>query len=158
MSLNETDNLFYFVHGLYSEEITKPLDEIVTFLDNHPREFIIIDCQHFYNFKQKDYKILAHQLCAIFKEKLFPFTGNLLGLTLAVAAAQQKQVLIIYRTNAYMLREFWPSDCWPSPWPNKININKLEQYLNVSLNNRPTDIGYVNQCVLTPNVNYIVPR
>lgn len=158
ISFNEVDKALYFVHGLYSAEITKPLNEIAIFLNNHPREFVIIDCQHFYNFKCKDYEILAHQLCSIFGEKIYSCTGNLLSLTLAGAALQHKQVLIIYRTNVYLPKEFWPSVCWPSPWPNKMNVTKLEQYLNVALNNRPTDIGYVNQCILTPNVHFIIPR
>lgn len=155
----DEDNLFYFVHGLYCEEINEPLIQIRQFLDSHPSEFVVLDCQHFYNFNDSDFTVLADQLIQIFQNICYGQEhGNLADLTLDNAAAQQTQVVIIYRSSRTIPVLFWPSDYWPNPWPNQIKVSKLQEYLDSSLNNRSPDHGFVTQCVLTPPANYIVPR
>lgn len=151
-------NDFYFVHGLYCEEITDPLREIRKFMDEHPNEFIIFDCQHFYNFSDGDYDRLNKIIFKIFQDKFFmPIDGPLSKLTIDYANSLKKQLLIIYR-KSYVPREFWPSDSWPTPWPNQIDVDKLETYLNEIIKHRSPNTGYVTQCVLTPPVKFIVPR
>lgn len=149
---------FYFVHGLYCEEITEPLCEIQNFLIEHPNEFVIFDCQHFYNFSNGDYDRLNKIFNKIFQDKFFtPSEGPLTKLTLDLANSLKKQLLVVYR-YAHVSKEFWPSDCWPTPWPNQINVKKLEASLDANLKYRSPNTGYVSQCVLTPPVKYIVPR
>lgn len=149
---------FYFVHGLYCEEITEPLQEIRTFMDEHPNEFIIFDCQHFYNFSNGDYDRLNKILFKIFQDKFFTQPeGPLTKLTLDWANSLKKQLLVVYRYSN-VPREFWPGDCWPTPWPNQINVKKLEVALDANIKYRSPYTGYVSQCVLTPPVKFIVPR
>lgn len=151
-------NDFYFVHGLYCEEITEPLREIRKFMDEHPNELIIFDCQHFYNFSDGDYDRLNKILFKIFQDKVFMRSdGPLTKLTLDYVNSLKKQLLIIYRYSQ-VPREFWPSDSWPTPWPNQIEVGKLEAYLNEIIKHRSPNTGYVTQCVLTPPVKFIVPR
>lgn len=149
---------FYFVHGLYCEEITEPLREIRKFMDEHPNEFIIFDCQHFYNFSNGDYDRLNKIFFKIFQDKFFTqTTGPLTKLTLAQANSLKKQLLVVYRYS-HVPKEFWPGECWPTPWPNQINVKRLEAVLDANIKLRASNTGYVTQCVLTPPVKFIVPR
>lgn len=149
---------FYFVHGLYCEEITEPLRAIQQFMTEHPQEFIIFDCQHFYNFSNGDYDRLNKIFNKIFQDKFYaPSDGPLTKLTLDYANSLDKQLLIIYRYSR-VPKEFWPGDCWPTPWPNQIKVDKLITYLDTSIKYRSPYTGYVSQCVLTPPVKFIVPR
>lgn len=149
---------FYFVHGLYCEEITEPLQAIKQFMDDHPKEFIVFDCQHFYNFSNGDYDRLNKMLIKIFHDKFYtPANGPLTKLTLDYANLLKKQLMVVYR-YAHEPVEFWPGNSWPTPWPNQIKVTKLKAYLDASLKYRCANGGYVSQCVLTPPVKFIVPR
>lgn len=149
---------FYFVHGLYCEEITEPLREIRKFMDEHPNEFIVFDCQHFYNFSNGDYDRLNKIFFKIFQDKFFTqTTGPLTTLTIDWANSLKKQLLVVYR-YLYVPKEFWPGDCWPTPWPNQINVKKLKTALDTNIKFRSPNTGYTTQCVLTPPVKFIVPR
>lgn len=149
---------FYFVHGLYCEEITEPLREIRKFLDEHPNEFVIFDCQHFYNFSNGDYDRLNKILLKLFQDKFYTQTGGpLTKLTLSLANSLKKQLLVVYR-YAHVPVEFWQGDCWPTPWPNQIDVKKLQVSLEANIKCRSSNTGYVTQCVLTPPIKYIVPR
>lgn len=146
------------MHGLFCEEITEPLRKIREFMDENPEEFIIFDCQHFYNFSDGDYGRLEKIFFEIFENKFFTsHDGPLNELTLYRANCLKRQLFVIYR-YAHVPKEFWPSDCWPTPWPNQIKVKKLRAYLDTSLKYRSPDTGYVSQCVLTPPVGFIVPR
>lgn len=156
--MNSKDNNFYFVHGLFCEEISEPFKQIRRFLDEHPKEFLILDCQHFYNFSNGDYGRLEQIISKIFGTILYcPNDGSLENLSLSNARTLNKQLLVIYR-NSIVPAQFWASDLWPTPWPNQFKIKKLKNYLESSLNYRSPTTGYVTQCVLTPPVKFIVPR
>lgn len=119
----------------------------------------MLDCQHFYNFSDRDFDVLAKQMLSIFQNNIYSQKhGNLTDLTLKSAETQNVQLLIIYRSSRDIPIEFWPSDCWPTPWPNQIKISKLKTYLEASLQNRSPECGFVTQCVVTPPVEFIVPR
>lgn len=149
---------FYFVHGLYCEEITEPLQQIRKFMDEHSNEFIIFDAQHFYNFSDGDYERLNRILYKIFQDKFYTSTdGPLNKLTLKYANALNRQLLVIYRYYR-VPKEFWDGSHWPTPWPNQIKVKKLEEYLERNIQYRSPDTGYTRQCVLTPPVKFIVPR
>lgn len=157
---NSKTKQFYFVHGVYCEEITRPLRLIRHFLETHPKEFVILDAQHFYNFEQEDFLHLAKALCRqLGKTFITPSNvSNLNELTLKVASDQKKQALMIYRHRSCVQQLFWPSECYPTPWPNKIEVDQLEEFLGMGLKTRSFETGFVFQCVLTPPVSYILPR
>lgn len=157
--IKRADSDFYFVHGLFCENISGPLNEIKAFLDTHPSEVVILDCQHFYEFDDEHYAQLAGHLMATFGDRIYGRgDGRLDWLTLNRGRQLQKQLLVIFRVDARVPLQFWPSDWWPTPWPNQIRVPKLQAFLDESLQQRDAVIGYVTQCVLTPEVNYIVPR
>ncbi|XP_052868522.1 PI-PLC X domain-containing protein 2 [Anopheles cruzii] len=157
--MKRPENKFYFVHGLFCEEIMDPLEQLKDFLRTHPKEFVVLDCQHFYLFNPTDHCMLSAELNRFFDKKIYSRNVNQLkDCTLASATASGKQVLIVYRSDACVNDRFWLSQDWPTPWPNEINVKKLQQYLDESLAQRTSDTGFVSQCVLTPSVRYIVPR
>lgn len=158
ISTNVTDDNFYFVHGLFCEEITRPLQDMCDYLDAHPNEFVIFDCQHFYNFNEGDYERLENLLRKIFANRFYTrHDGPLNELTLNRADSLKRQLLVVYRYSR-VPKDFWPSDSWPTPWPNQIKVKKLRAYLGAMIAHRSPDVGYVSQCVLTPPVGFIVPR
>lgn len=44
------DSLFYFVHGQYAKEVSEELFHIKSFLQDHPKEVVLLDFNHFYCF------------------------------------------------------------------------------------------------------------
>lgn len=131
------------------------------YLESQPNEFVILDCQHFYNFTAKNHKQLIYTFQNLFGSKIFGRLENgndLKKLTLESAAITGKQLLIVYRCDAQVVDEFWFSQSYPTLWPNKVNVKDLKQYLETSLEKRSSNTGFVSQCVLTPDVKFIVPR
>ena len=54
---------FYIVHGQYANRVIKELKVIRNFLQQHPKEVVILDFQHFY--KTNDYlKVIFKELVA----------------------------------------------------------------------------------------------
>lgn len=54
--------------------------------------------------------------------------------------------------------EFFKPNDFPTPWPNATNIDSLKEYLEKRLLMRMPTQGFVSQCVITPDANFIVPR
>lgn len=160
ISLKPKNSKFYFVHGLYCEEVISPLNELNDYLSNNPDEFVILDCQHFYNINQQEHSYLMNLLKKTFDTKIYGRNdGDLKDLSLNYAKSLSKQIIIIYRYNNQKIPiDYWPGYYWPTPWPNEIKIPKLKKFLEHSLDNRQSESGFVTQCVLTPSVGFIIPR
>lgn len=140
--------------------IKEPLLEVNEFLDNHPREFVIIDFQHFYEITHDQHKEIQGLIYSIFGNKILrPENGNLEDFTLDFCYKLGKQVLLVYRKETWQIsRDFWPGQVLPNPWPNKTSSKDLENYLQEAIKRRRPYIGYVSQCILTPSPRYIVLR
>lgn len=94
ISMNK--NEFYFVHGLYCEIINNPLKELIAYLNSHPSEIVILDCQHFYDFLEKDHANLGNKFLDIFGSRIYEQIGNTLSeCTLVNMEKQKKQVSFI---------------------------------------------------------------
>ncbi|XP_059619372.1 PI-PLC X domain-containing protein 2 [Phlebotomus argentipes] len=160
ISFRRQEQRYYFVHGLYCEEIVDPLQEIRDFLDSHPGEVIVLDIQHTYQFEEKNHVELMAMLTDVLGQRVWPRDGRLLRhWTPRVAEQTGQQVVIIYRNaQAHGVSNFWTSDDWPTPWPNETNVGRLQKSLERGLASRSPHKGYVTQCVLTPNISYTVPR
>ncbi|GAB0097076.1 PI-PLC X domain-containing protein 3 [Sergentomyia squamirostris] len=157
ISFRPHDKKYYFVHGLYCEEIINSLKDVRDFLDNHPEEVIIVDIQHMYQFEEKNHAELMGILEDILGDKIWIRDGNLSAWTAREAARTGKQLVIIYR-YPFINGRFWTSDDWPTPWPNQTNVTKLKEHLESGLLTRNPHCGFVTQCVLTPSISYTVPR
>ncbi|XP_057664806.1 PI-PLC X domain-containing protein 3-like [Diorhabda carinulata] len=147
-----TDDL-YIVHTLYSVPIQTCLDEINSFLDLHPKEVVIMDFQHFFGFDETLHKKFMQDISTTFGSKILPYDGKMNNITLDSMAQNKYQVIIIYRIDG---TTFWPSACFPNPWPNTVSIPTLIQSLNDNLKKRQKDIAFISQCVLTPDAKFIL--
>lgn len=64
-------------------------------------------------------------------------------------------MIIVYRHDVQD-EIFWPSSCWPTPWPQTTSYKKLIHILECDLKQRKQNAGYVTQCLFTPDVMYIL--
>ncbi|XP_055916022.1 PI-PLC X domain-containing protein 2 [Eupeodes corollae] len=155
----QNEEKFYYCHGLYSMTIIDPLLEIINFLESHPKEFVILDFQHFYAMQPQHHIRLHNYLKQMFGSRLYTRNdGPLSKCTLNYCHPNGKQVIIIYRRFVNLPQDFWPSLSWPTPWPNVCSVKKLEEYLDTALLTRQPMNGYVSQCIFTPTVRYITLR
>lgn len=160
MRICQYQDLFYYCHGLFASKINEPLLEIINFLDLHPKEFVILDFQHFYDMRPEHHKYLHNHLIKLFGKRLYTRNdGPLSKCTLNYCFTKEKRLLIIYRRCTVDLpHDFWPSLSWPTPWPNVCSAKKLEDYLDTALLTRQPMNGFVSQCIITPTPRYITLR
>ncbi|KAG7188953.1 hypothetical protein KM043_008552 [Ampulex compressa] len=151
------DEGIYFLHGLYGSKVDQPLRQISEWLSTHPTEVLILDFQHFYSFSDLDHRLLTDTILRTFRGKLCPVFSKFDHLTLQWLAAKGYQLFVIYR-NVYARNhvDLWPSGLWPTPWPNTVNVDELLNFLNLELSSRSLDVGFVSQCVLTPDTPYVI--
>ncbi|XP_026462988.1 PI-PLC X domain-containing protein 2 [Ctenocephalides felis] len=148
---------FYFVHGLYADEVSSSLVKIRDFLDTHPGEVVIIDCQHFYDFSRNDHFLFSNMLYEAFTYRICPSSGSIKKCTLNALKQNREQLIIIYRGMTGH-KYFWPTYVWNNPWPDEITVSGLLDKLKFGLENREVDVGYVSQCLLTPTPKFIALR
>ncbi|XP_031836268.1 PI-PLC X domain-containing protein 3 [Nomia melanderi] len=152
-----TNRNIYFVHGLYGSEIYQPLQEIAEWLSSHSNEILIVDFQHFYLFKETDHQHLVDMIFRVFQKKLCPIFSSFDHITLNWLNLKRYQVIVIYRNIfAQNYSNLWPSGLWRTPWPNTTRVDELLDFLDIELQARPLEIGFVSQCVLTPDVSYVL--
>ncbi|XP_012170854.2 PI-PLC X domain-containing protein 2 isoform X2 [Bombus terrestris] len=151
------DGNIYFVHGLYGSKIYQPLHEIAEWLSYHNNEIVILDFQHFYSFSEMDHHHLVETIFRIFQTKLCPMAFTFNHITLHWLNLEKYQVIVIYRNEyAQNYKNLWPSGLWRTPWPNTVNVNELINFLDIELKTRPLQIGFVSQCLLTPDIPYVL--
>ena len=157
LATKPNSNAIYFLHGLYGSEVSEPLHHIAEWLVSHPEEIVILDCQHFYSFTIEHHRNLVGQIKNIFRHRLCPTELNLSHISLQWLADRNYQIIVIYRNEiARVERDVWPSGLWPTPWPNTVNPQTLVDFLDVRLRSRIPDIGFVSQCLLTPDTRYVL--
>ncbi|XP_075980438.1 PI-PLC X domain-containing protein 3 isoform X2 [Anticarsia gemmatalis] len=148
---------FYFTHGLYGEEISKALTQVKDFVDTHPGEVVILDCQHFYGFTPQHHQKLMRYLLNLYGPRLVPRQVDLKAITLNSLHRLKMQVIIVYRNESvYATSEFWQPQMLPSPWPRQDTVTGLLRFFeNVR---RHPSTGFVHQAVLTPTASFIIIR
>jgi len=145
----------YFLHGLYGSEISEPLLSVANWLTSHANEIVILDFQHFYAFADEDHRRLIEKIKQIFHGRMCP-VSSLDQVTLQWLTAMRYQVVVIYRNiSARDHEHLWPSGLWRTVWPNTVRVNELIDFLNLELRGRSSDIGFVSQCLLTPDTSYV---
>ncbi|KAJ0174751.1 hypothetical protein K1T71_009859 [Dendrolimus kikuchii] len=157
LATKEGTKEIFFTHGVYAEEITKALTQVKEFVDTHPGEVVILDCQHFYGFEPDDHQRLMRYLLNMYGPRLVPRQLNLQSITLNSLSRLRQQIIIVYRhQSVYATGEFWQPQMMPSPWPQQDRISGLLSFLeNVR---RHPGMGFVHQAVLTPTPGFIIIR
>jgi len=147
----------YFVHGLYGMEVEKILQEVDAFLADHEGEIIILDFQHFYSFTKENHSYLMTIINSYFGSRMCPTSHTLTHVTLRWMKEKGYQVIVIYRNDAAAgVPVYWPSNSWPTPWPETTVISTMIAFLEEKITFRPIDTGFVTQCVLTPDVKFFL--
>ncbi|CAK1586803.1 unnamed protein product [Parnassius mnemosyne] len=151
------DAKFYFTHGLYADEITEALHQVMNFVDSHPGEVVILDFQHFYGFTLDDHQRLMRFLLGLFGPRLVPRQIDIQKVTLNSLARLNQQIVVVYRhQSVYATNEFWQPQMMPSPWPRQDHVSGLLNFLRHV--KRHPGMGFIHQVVLTPTPAFIFFR
>lgn len=89
--------------------------------------------------------------------KLLEYNPNMNGITLESMITQEKQIILIYRSDAAQKNQplLWPSSCFPTPWANTDSVRQLMTFLSQKLAFRSEKYAFISQCILTPSPNTI---
>ena len=147
----------YIVHGLYGLTVSSVLAEIKEFLDEHPKEVIMIDFNHFYDMTPEMHLSCMELIESTFAEKLCPFLDTE-SLCLETLWESNLQVIAFYQNPlAEENMVFWPASSITSPWPNVTEVDEMLSRLEIDYEQgRPRDKFYVTQGILTPDVSFIL--
>ena len=152
----ETEDL-YFAHNLYGHKIEDSMNEIKQFLDEHPKEIVLLDFNHFYGMTEFKHKQFLSLLLEIFGYRMCPFIDTE-SVTLEMLWESELQVIIFYHSclvTEYL--QFWPGCQMPSPWADTTDLNELLSFLEDNIKaGRPEDTFYVSQGVLTPSTSFVL--
>ena len=147
----------FLLHGLYGHKVETELAAIRSFLKDHPKEVVLIDCNHFYCMTEFDHKQCLSMFLEVLGDIMCPVL-DMDSVNLETMWQNQLQVLVFYHcdiTHEYL--QFWPGSLIPSPWADTDKGAKLIRFLDQNYGKR-RDKGafYVSQGVLTPNDTYVV--
>lgn len=149
----------YFVHGLFGLKLRTGLAEILRFLDEHPREVVLLHFQHFYNFKEDIHAHCKNLLVKTFSQKLCPSKAHASELTVKQMWENNWQVVLIYQHPSVSHEAqtlMWNGHSKiVSPWGNVSAPGSLVEFLRKA-KNRHDKKFYVSQAVLTPDTSMIV--
>lgn len=143
------------VHGLYGDRIEQYLVKVNEFLEDHPKEIVILDFNHLYDFDDVTYNNFLQILQNTFHSKLCPREGDLRKITLSSMWNTGYQVIAISANEKKTNRStpwMWDSGCIVSPYANVNQINSLFEFLKRTLKEHckeGNNVFYVTQAVLT---------
>ncbi len=153
-----------FSHGLLCCTVEPCLREIAVFLNDHPKEVVLLDFSHFYKMSEALHNQLFQLLSSVFNGKLCPFVLNgevQANVDLNTMWARRHQVIVFYQCKfASQHPELWPAPTIGTAWANTCDPNKLMSFLEQTYLRRQagatTHIFYGFQGVLTPDFSFIM--
>ncbi|VDL20021.1 unnamed protein product [Hymenolepis diminuta] len=149
----QSDGLFYFVHGQFAKTLSTELLAIHSFLQDHPKEVVILDFNHLYCFFHPDaLSEFVASLISVFGPMLAPRSTRIPSLKELWEKGHQV-VCLLHEISEYS--EMWTPDKISSPWPNTVDLYKLMSFISSHPPFRDNQF-HVTQGVLTPDKNYIV--
>ncbi|NWI45300.1 PLCX2 protein, partial [Picathartes gymnocephalus] len=152
----EIEQEIYFIHGLFGIKVWDGLKEMNSFLEQHPKEVIFLDFNHFYAMDDNHHHFLINRIRSAFESKLCS-VECVEYVTLLYMWEKKHQVLIFYHHPLNQEYPFlWPGNKMPAPWANTTNVHKLLQFLETTLGERSRyGTFHVSQAILTPRVKTI---
>lgn len=146
-----------FIHGLYGADVITCLEDIKKFLDNHPKEVVILDFNHLYEMGTEHHSSLLHTITEIFGSKLCPYL-NMECLTLEMLWGSELQVIILYHNEIVSDNPFfWPGSSIGSPFACTSDIPQLLSFLDKhKKENDAKERFFCWQGVLTPSAQTII--
>ncbi|KAH9505111.1 PI-PLC X domain-containing protein 2 [Bulinus truncatus] len=145
----------FCVHQLYGPKITDFTDAVNKYLSDHPREIVLIDFNHFYNFELEHHIQLVTFLISAFGSKIC-HRSDFNSLTLRKLWEENKQVIMFYQyPEVEMFPEVFLANSISSPWPNTPDKNICLKFLNETFSKKHEGF-LVCQGVLTPTASTIM--
>lgn len=164
IAYNSSKHQFYICHGKYGAPFAEILLQLKTFFDEHPKEIVLLDFQHFFNMRNHEHASLIHQIQAnIGAKALQPSVG--VHVTIGELWEQNKQAIIIY-AHEETVRDYpellWYRDAHlSSPWFNKSKLKKLKKCLDEMMSDPQYPSTHnaekftVLQTILSPDVTMV---
>lgn len=166
----------YTLHGVYGQPVESTLSEFQSFLQQNPKEIIILDFQHFYSMTQQSYQTLNSLINQYLSEWLVP-TSVPMTTTVGELLANNHRVLVTIGddnqwsgkslvSNNNNISYFQPAaSYWPranaivSNWFNTTDLTTLQTDSNQEVtqmqSNYPSTL-WVLQEVLTPDTQSVL--
>jgi len=165
-------NSFFIVHGMYSVSVQSVLQQVAAFVEQNPKELIILDFNHFYCMTEA----LHEQLV----EMIYGTLGPRLALRSTLTPTSTVQsfwdagtpIVILYggdqpddpicatssgADQVVQQNDFlWPQSSIVSNWPNVQSTSDLFSFLDDDIKSRPSSAFYVLQGILTPDLEMIL--
>ncbi|XP_073758283.1 PI-PLC X domain-containing protein 1 isoform X1 [Callorhinus ursinus] len=149
-----TEKNLHFVHMVYTTALVEDtLTEISEWLENHPREVVILACRNFEGMTEDLHEYLVACIQNIFGDMLCP-RGELP--TLNQLWSRGQQVILSYEEESVVSRhgELWPGI--PYWWADQVKAQELIQYLErMKSCGRPGGL-FVAGINLTENLAYVL--
>ena len=134
------------------------LAAIRSFLQAHPKEIVLLDCNHFYRMTEFDHKQCLAMFLEILGDVMCPVL-DMSSVTLEMMWQNKLQVIVFYQWDMIQDHhmQFWPAWFIPSPWADTDKSHKLIKFLDNNYSGgRGKDTFYVSQGVLTPDDSCII--
>uniref|UniRef100_A0A5K3EV15 PLCXc domain-containing protein n=1 Tax=Mesocestoides corti TaxID=53468 RepID=A0A5K3EV15_MESCO len=159
----EVQSCFYLVHGLYAKRVDEELQVINSFLKTHPKEVVIVDFQHFYDFNASLKLAFKDFIKDTFRDRLEPYRNQIP--TLSDLWSRGKQVIVMGYEKKPKEHEDGDSVLWPrssirQPWPDTRSPDNLGTFLSNEYTtwmraNKSANF-FVFQGILSPDLDYIL--
>jgi hypothetical protein len=159
---------FHVAHGMLGAEVHVVLDQVAAFLDAHPGEVVLCDCNHFHHFTcRADHELFLAVLTArlgrhLARRELRARDGSV---TLGALVAAGTRCVLLYGGCDFLgvAAAAAAARCWPrtlreiiSPWPRAASWPELQAKLGVlDAAGANTRGFFVLQGVVTPNARII---
>ncbi|XP_077422103.1 PI-PLC X domain-containing protein 1-like isoform X2 [Vanacampus margaritifer] len=144
----------FFAHGIYTWiSVKEALDEVATWLDQHPKEVLIVCCSHFTGLTRSDHRQLVDDIISRFGPKLCSAQDCP---TLRSCWAKRQQVIVSYddREVSRHHPELWTGiPYWYADSPDP---NKVLSYLEAQKKKGRPAAFYVSGLNLTENVAFVL--
>ncbi|XP_066435647.1 PI-PLC X domain-containing protein 1 isoform X1 [Eleutherodactylus coqui] len=143
----------YFVHGLYtSKTVEETLHEIADWLQQNPREILILGCDNLQSMSPEHHMCLINCIHKIFGPKLCPKHEQP---TLRNLWKQNYQLIVCYDDPLALMFEYlWPSI--PYWWANTTKTRSLLHFLEMKKHIGRPDGFFAAGLNFTENMSYIL--
>ena len=153
---------FYGEHGLYTRSLKHYLRHVDEFIQQHPKEVIILHFQKFVNLSPKDKRSLVTLLFQFYGAKLCRVMDTA-NLTLEELWGSKKQIIAIFPdadmpalSNHIFAGLIWSNKVIRSSLPRKQTTSELVTYLeSVYDEQREPEEFHVLQAVVSPDMNMV---
>lgn len=142
-----------FCHALFGAPLYSALTELEGFLDQHPKELVILDFAAFYGMNQALHDQVVQSVVETVGEQRLVRQSDPATITPDELWSGQGRVIALHSAlgsvPARFQHRFWNRNLIASPWPNTMSVDQLVQDMRHNLAARNSSILFVLQCQLT---------